>query len=119
MEFTLAGKTRQLYFGEAGTVLQRPGSGHKGGDPGGSKGNRTPPIQIVTVADKLPVPIATYMTTNFADYTLVRAEVVTDATTGMVMVYDVRYTLTGTASELHFDVNDNLQAPRKGHKSPG
>ncbi len=119
VQFTLDGKTRQLHFDEAGTLLAGPGNGPKGGGPGGPKGNRTPPIRTVIEAVKIPAPIATYMTTNFAGYTLVRAEVVTDAKTGAVMFYDVRYTLNGKSSELHFDVNGNLQAPRKGHKGPG
>ncbi|HEY0111231.1 MAG TPA: hypothetical protein VGB67_16450 [Fibrella sp.] len=119
IQFTLDGKTRQLHFDEAGTLLEGPGNGPKGGGPGGPKGNRTPPIRTVIEANKLPAPVTTYMTANFAGYTLVRAEVVTDATTGTVKFYDVRYTLNGTTSELHFDVNGNLQAPRKGHKGPG
>ncbi|MEZ0541466.1 PepSY-like domain-containing protein [Fibrella arboris] len=119
IQFTLDGKTRQLHFDTTGTLLQGPGNGPKGGGPGGPKGNRTPPIRTVITADKLPAPVTTYMAANFAGYTLVRAEVVTDATTGAVMFYDVRYTLNGKTSELHFDVNGNLQAPPKGHQGPG
>lgn len=120
LQFTLDGKTRQLHFDAAGAVLAGPGNGPKGGGgPGGPKGDRTPPIRTVITADKLPAPVTKYMTDNVAGYTLVRAEVVTDATTGVVMFYDVRYTLNGVTSELHFDVNGNLQAPPKGKHGPG
>lgn len=110
IQFTLDGKTRQLHFDAAGTLLQGPGNGPK---PGGPKGDRNPPIRTVIATDKLPAPVTTYMATNFAGYSLVRAEVVTDATTGAVLFYDVRYTLNGKTSEAHFDVNGNLQAPPK------
>lgn len=119
IQFTLDGKTRQLHFDTAGTLLQGPGNGPKGGGPGGPKGDRTPPIRTVIMADKLPAPVTAYMTANFAGYTLVRAEVVTDATSGAVLFYDVRYTLNGKTSEVHFDVNGNLQAPPKGKHGPG
>ncbi len=123
IQFTLDGKMRQLHFDSAGTLLQGPGNGPKGGGPGGPggpKGDRTPPIRTVLADAKLlPAPVTAYMTATFAGYTLVRAEVVTDATTGAVLFYDVRYTLNGKTSEVHFDVNGNLQAPPKGHKGPG
>lgn len=118
IQFTLDGKTRQLHFDEGGTLLEGPGNGPKGGGPGGPKGNRTPPIRTAIALEKLPPPITAYMIANFSGYTLVRAEVVTDAATGTVKFYDVRYTLNGTTSELHFDVNGNLQAPPKGPKRP-
>ncbi len=108
IQFTLDGKTRQLHFDSVGAVLVGPGKGHHGG-----KGKRTPAVRTVIGADKLPKPITDYMTANHAGYVLVRAEVVTDATTGTVLFYDVRYTLNGVTSEHHFDVNGNLQAPRK------
>jgi len=119
IQFTLDGKTRQLHFDSAGAVLAGPGNGPKGGGPGGPKGDRTPPIRTVIAADKLPAPVTKYMADNFAGYTLVRSEVVTNATTGVVMFFDVRYTLNGVTSELHFDVNGNLQAPPKGKHGPG
>lgn len=122
IQFTLDGKMRQLHFDAAGTVLQGPGNGPKGGGPGGPggpKGDRIPPIRTVIDASKLPAPVAAYMDATFAGYTPVRAEVVTDATTGTVMFYDVRYTLNGKTSEVHFDVNGNLQAPPKGKHGPG
>ena len=122
IQFTLDGKMRQLHFDTAGTVLQGPGNGPKGGGPGGPggpKGDRTPPIRTVLTAGQLPAPVTAYMNANFAGYTFVRAEVVTDATTGTVLFYDVRYTLNGKTSEVHFDVNGNLQAPPKGKHGPG
>ena len=108
IQFTLEGKTRQLHFDSAGVVLAGPGNG-----PHGDKGKRVPAIRTIITADKLPKPITDYMTANHMGYVLVRAEVVTDATTGTVLFYDVRYTLKGVTSEHHFDVNGNLQPPRK------
>ena len=113
--FTIDGKNRQLHFDAAGVVLVGPGNGPKGGGGFGDHGPKgTPPLKTEITADKLPKPITDYMAANYKGYTLVKAEVVTDATNGAVLFFDVRYTLDGKTSELHFDINGNLKAP-KGH----
>ncbi|MBO0935584.1 hypothetical protein J2I47_03385 [Fibrella sp. HMF5335] len=117
IQFTLDGKKRQLHFDAAGVVLAGPGNGPKG--PGGHGPKGTPPLKTDIAADKLPKPITDYMAANFKGYTIVKAEVVTDATTAAVLFYDVRYTLDGKTAEVHFDVNGNLQAPHKGGHGPG
>lgn len=124
IQFTLDGKKRQLHFDAAGTVLAGPGNGPKGHGPGGGPGGpksftATPPVRTDITIDKLPKPVLDYMTANFAGYTFVKAEVVTDPTTGAVLFYDVRYTLNGKTRDAHFDVNGNLQAPKRGPGGPG
>ena len=118
--FTIDGKNRQLHFDAAGAVLVGPGNGPKGGGGFGDHGHKgTPPLKTDITADKLPKPITDYMAANFAGYTFVKAEVVTDATNGAVLFFDVRYTLNGKTSEAHFDINGNLKAPHKGGQGPG
>ena len=118
--FTIDGKHRQLHFDAAGMVLVGPGNGPKGGGGFGDHGHKgTPPLKTDITADKLPKPITDYMAANFKGYTFVKAEVVTDATNGAVLFFDVRYTLNGKTSEAHFDVNGNLKAPHKDGHGPG
>lgn len=113
--FTIDGKKRQLHFDAAGAVLIGPGNGPKGGGGFGDHGPKgTPPLKTDITADKLPKVITDYLAANKAGYTFVKAEVVTDATNGAVLFFDVRFTLNGVTSELHFDINGNLKAPHKG-----
>jgi hypothetical protein len=112
VQFTVDGKKRQLHFDAAGALLTGPGRG-KGNGPKGPKG----PALVLTeiTADKLPKAVLDYMAANFAGYTLVKAQVVTDPATSAVLFYDVRYTLNGKNRDAHFDVDGNLKAhPKKG-----
>ena len=118
--FTIDGKNRQLHFDAAGAILVGPGNGPKGGGGFGDHGPKgTPPLKTDITADKLPKLITDYMAANFAGYTFVKAEVVTDATNDAVLFFDVRYTLNGKTTEAHFDINGNLQPPHKGGHGPG
>ena len=83
-----------------GAVLVRQKRGGKGYGGGSSS------TEVVITADKLPAAALTYLTTNYAGYTLVQAEQGT-ITAGTVY-YEVKFTLNGRRKEIHFDANGAL-----------
>ncbi len=94
VKFTVAGKTRELHFDMNGVVV----TGGKGGNGGGNGNGNT---EVVITKDQLPAAALTYLTTNYAGYTFVQAEKVTDSKG--VVSYEIQFTLNGKTTELHFD----------------
>ena len=98
--FTYNGATKELHFDMTGAVLANSGRG-KG--KGGSGGNNT---EVVITSDKLPAAALTYLSTNFAGYTLVQAEQGTDSSGATY--YEVKFTYNGATKEIHFDATGGL-----------
>ena len=98
--FTYNGATNELHFDMTGAVLANSGRG-KG--KGRSGGNNT---EVVITADKLPAAALTYLSTNFAGYTLVKAEQGTDSSGATY--YEVKFTYNGATKEIHFDATGTL-----------
>ena len=95
VKFTYSGATKELHFDMTGAVLADTGKGgHGGGGPGGN-------TEVVITADKLPAAALTYLTANFAGYTLVQAEQGTDRQGATY--YEVTFTLNGATKEIHFN----------------
>ncbi len=99
VKFTLNGATKELHFDMTGAVLASSGGGGKG--YGGSSST-----EVVITADKLPATALTYLTTNYAGYTLVQAEQGT--TPAGAVYYEVKFTLNGRTKQIHFDANGVL-----------
>lgn len=101
VKFTVNTTTQKLHFDIAGAVLATSvgGKGH-GGKGGGSS------TEVVITADKLPAAALTYLTTNYAGYTLVQAEQGT--TTAGAVYYEVKFTVNGVTKHIHFDANGAL-----------
>ena len=98
--FTLNGTTKELHFDMTGAVLASSGGGGKGYGGGGSS------TEVVITADKLPAAALTYLTTNYAGYSLVQARQGT--TTAGAVYYEVKFTLNGRTKQIHFDANGAL-----------
>lgn len=86
-------------------------AGGKGGDNhgegnGGGDGNNGG-IETVIAQTDLPATVATYMTTNFAGFVFVKAEVVKDVA-GTILGYEVYFTLAGKSRQADFDVTGKL-----------
>jgi uncharacterized protein YfiM (DUF2279 family) len=99
-----------LLFDVAGTFVS-VNAGGKGGDShgegnGGGDGNNGG-IETVIAQTDLPATVATYMTTNFAGFVFVKAEVVKDVA-GTILGYEVYFTLTGKSHEADFDATGKL-----------
>ncbi len=99
--FTRNGATKELHFDMTGAVLTETGRG-KGKDKGGSGSN----TEVVITADKLPAAALTYLSTNYAGYTLVQAERGTDSSGATY--YEVTFTYTSKTKEIHFNANGAL-----------
>ena len=100
--FTLNGTTQELHFDMTGAgIAPSHGRGKGHGKGGGGSSN-----EVVITADKLPAAVLTYLSTNYAGYTLVQAEQGTDST-GAVY-YEVKFTLNGITKEIHFNANGIL-----------
>ena len=97
--FTYNGATKELHFDMTGAVLANSGRG-KG--KGGSSGN----TEVVITSDKLPAAALTYLSANFAGYTLVQAEQGTDSSGATY--YEVKFTYNGKTKEIHFDATGTL-----------
>ena len=101
--FTLNGTQQELHFDMTGAVVAPShgrGKGHGGNGNGGSSN------EVVITADKLPAAALTYLTTNYAGYTLVQAEQGTDS--AGAVYYEVKFTLNGVTKEIHFDAKGAL-----------
>ena len=97
VKFTANGVTKELHFDMTGAILAN--TGHGGGGHGGGPGGGN--TEVVITADKLPAAALTYLTTNFAGYTLVQAEQGTDKSGATY--YEVKFTLNGATKEIHFN----------------
>ena len=101
VEFTVNSTTQKLHFDMTGAVLTTSGGGKGRGSKGG--GSST---EVVITADKLPAAALTYLTTNYAGYTLLQAEQGT--TTAGAVYYEVKFTFNGVTKHIHFDANGAL-----------
>ena len=101
--FTYNGATKELHFDMTGAVLADNGRGKGGHGKGGSGSNNT---EVVITADKIPAAALTYLSTNYAGYTLVQAEQGTDS--AGATYYEVKFTYNGKTKEVHFDANGAL-----------
>lgn len=99
VKFTYNGATKELHFDMTGAVIATRGRNGKG--KGGS-GN----TEVVITADKLPAASLTYLSTNYAGYTLVQAEQGT--TSAGVTYYEVKFTYNSKIKEIHFDATGAL-----------
>ena len=69
--------------------------------------------ETVITADQLPAAVLTYLSTNYAGYTLVQAEQGTNLRNNATY-YEVTFTLNGTTKELHFDMTGAVLASSTG-----
>jgi hypothetical protein len=77
------------------------GPGHgKGGSKGSGRGNDGSTIVKIEIA-AVPAAAITYLTTNYAGYTLVYAK--SYATDAVITKYEVEFTLAGKTYEVYFD----------------
>ncbi len=78
--------------------------------------------ETVITASQLPAAVLTYLSTNFAGYTLVQAEQGLSRKDGKTY-YEVKFTLNGVTKELHFDMAGVVLAlpngDGKGHDGKG
>jgi hypothetical protein len=65
--------------------------------------------ETVVSASSLPAAVLTYLSTNYAGYTLVQAEQGTNLNGGATY-YEVRFTYNGATKELHFDMTGAVLA---------
>lgn len=72
--------------------------------------------ETVITADQLPAAVLTYLSTNYAGYSLVQAEQGTNLRTNATY-YEVTFTFNGTTKELHFDMTGAVltSSRSKGH----
>lgn len=99
VKFTYNNTTKELHFDMTGAVIADTGRGGKGKDGKGGSGN----TEVVITPDKLPAAAITYLSTNYAGYTLVQAEQGTDSSG--VTYYEVKFTYNGKTKEIHFNAS--------------
>jgi len=73
--------------------------------------------ETVVSASSLPAAVLTYLSTNYAGYTLVQAEQGTNLNGGATY-YEVTFTYSGAIKELHFDMTGAVLA-ESGHGKGG
>ena len=109
VQFTQNGTTKELHFDANGALQANSGGGHGGHGHGPSSTtatNGTGNTEVVITQDKLPAAVLTYLSTNYAGYSLVQAEQGTDSKG--TTYYEVQFTQNGATKELHFDANGAL-----------
>ena len=74
--------------------------------------------ETVVSASSLPAAVLTYLSTNYAGYTLVQAEQGTNLNGGATY-YEVKFTFNGETKELHFDMTGAVLAETGRGKGKG
>ncbi|MVM30927.1 hypothetical protein GO755_12870 [Spirosoma sp. HMF4905] len=74
--------------------------------------------ETVVSASSLPAAVLTYLSTNYAGYTLVQAEQGTNLNGGATY-YEVKFTYNGATKELHFDMTGAVLAETGHGKGKG